>query len=491
MTWDEYRRLVRAHRPSELLAAVAAASAARWTPEPLQVDPAGPHPWVLASIARESLAWGNEHRAAPVGPGTLARLHDAYMNLDDPFLQDDSALDALVRIVYEQGEWQGEKGAGLKRMGALFDRDFGPEYEVLSRENLRELLGADPSDYFGVCLLAAMSAKTNAGWFEPAWLDQPHFARVVDVVPADLIRHVFTGALAGPYAQVAEAARAGRHAAASLRRFDPNPLRSTPYVQMRPGAYLAPVTDLVAQRASLNGVYFLGIGKWGDRFTRDIGRLVEAYAGEQLRQLEPLPGVRVEPERPYSSGQGGSKTVDWLLVLPGLVLLIEVKAARVNSRARFDFDGFKNDVLARAGKGLKQIAASARLLRDRHTVYADIPSDVPVRGIVVTAEPHFLLNAPTFREGQPDPTVPTVFMSLEEFEDTVAHALADDPVRVFGEVTDWRDDGEGVYPDRVLALLVAEAGRASPPRNPILDAAWDRYPFRPEPDSGDGSERNS
>lgn len=187
--WEEFRQRIRAHRPSELLSAVAAEGARRFNGGPLKIDPAGVQPWALAAIARESLAWGNEHRAAPVRPDTLWRLHALYADLDDPFLRGaDGPWDMFVRISYEQGGWQGAVYSGLARFVAMLDREFGEEYEVLSRGTLGDLLGAAPDVYFGASMLFTVGACCNAGWFDLGWLEQPQFAEVVERIPAEALR---------------------------------------------------------------------------------------------------------------------------------------------------------------------------------------------------------------------------------------------------------------------------------------------------------------
>lgn len=469
--WDEFRQRIRAHRPSELLPAIAAAGAEQFDGGPLKINPAGLQPWGLAEIARESLAGGNEHRAAPVKPDTLRRLHGLYSRLDDPYAHEGGGgpWDYMVRTVYEQASWQGAVYSELARFGALLDRDFGGGYEVLSREALSELFGADPGVYFRASMLFVVGAQRNAGWFGLGWLEQPQFAEVAERIPADVLRDIFGRSFGAPYALVAQRARTGRNPDPRLRRYDLNPLAATPYVQMRPGVYLAPVPRLVAERASLNAVYYLGQNKWGAPFTRDLGRLVEAYAGEQLALVL---GGTLTGERLYGKG-GASKTIDWLLVLPGVVVLVEVKSARVAAPGRLDLTSWAEDVRRDVGKSMRQIATTAKLLREKHPVLADVPVDRPVRGIIVTAEPHYLINSPIYRSELSDPAVPTVVMSLAALEGAVAFALLRDPSEVFLALTDWHQD-QGVHPERVLHGGWRENSERNPP-NPILDAAWKRH----------------
>lgn len=440
-------------------------------------------PWALAAIARESLAYGNEHRDAPVTEQALWRLHDLFMNLEDPFIRSggDGPWDLLVRGAYEQLDWQGGIHFPLARFAAIFDRDFGPGYEVLSRTALTDLLGADPGVYASANMVFTVGAMRNGGLFDLAWLDQPQCADVVERVPAAVLREVFARSYGASYALVAARAGADRHVDPAQRRLDPNPLAATPYVQMpqlSATTYLAPAPRLVADRASVNAVYYLGQQQWNTKFTRDLGKLIEAYAGEQLTQV---PHAALIPARTYGRG-GGAATVDWVLVLPGLVLLVEVKSARVASAGRRDLAGWTEDVRRDVGKAMTQIATMANLLRQEHPVFADVPTDRPVRALVVTAEPHHLINSPIYRRHLPDPGVPTTVMSLQALEEAVAWALVREPSEVFLALTDYRDSPghDSEQPAHLMDRWLREQALTHNPPNPLLDTAWERHAWHQE-----------
>lgn len=476
--WAEFKQRVRAHAPSELLPAVAEASARLFDGGPLKVDRRGMHPWALAEIARESLAYGNEHRRAPVTPQALRDLHNRYNDLADPFLAEaDGPFDVMLRIVYSQADWQSASFPEMARLGAMFNRPFDTTYEVLTPATVIEMLGTDPNTYFGAALIFTVSAQMNAGRLNLGWFSQPNFAPVIAEIPEDVLLDVFHRVFGADYAAAAERCRSTRNPEPELRKYDLNPLVVTPYVRMPDGTYVAPATKLVADKASLASVYHLGQKLWQDRFTRDLGRLVETYVGDQLALI---PGAAVTPERRYGRN-GASKTVDWIVVLPTVVVLVEVKSARVSQAGRLDVEGFFDDVKKDVGKGLGQIATTAQMVASGHTVLADIPTDRPVRGMVVTAEPHHLINSPIYREGLPDPTVPTPILSLEELENTVTLTLATDPSGVLLDLTD-RESDAGYDVVRKIARLHRDAGLAEW-NNPILDAAYAQYPFHPD-DSG-------
>jgi hypothetical protein len=87
---------VRAHPPSEMLAMLGRWGATISEGAPLRPGSQGPWPWVIAGLARESLAYGDERRTSKWRPGYLPRLHDDFMNLDDPFFADSSDMESFL-----------------------------------------------------------------------------------------------------------------------------------------------------------------------------------------------------------------------------------------------------------------------------------------------------------------------------------------------------------------------------------------------------------
>lgn len=476
VSWDDFCQRVRAYPHIPLLRRIAAQSSATFNGTPMTIDPSALQPWALAEIAREALAYGNPHRHKPITDDTLDQLHTLYENLEDPLLRDaDGDLWAWeLRTVHEQFRFQGGIYSDLARFAVLFDRDFPAEVEVLTRELITELLGADPAIFVNTAMLLTVSTMKNAGVFNTAWLGQPQFQDIVSQLPAETITEVLTGLFAAPLNVVIRRAREKRHPDRTLRRYDPNPLLATPYIQVDDTEFLAPVPRFVADRATLEGIYYAGMQRWEarpplrDAFLRDLGRLVETYVGEQLHQL---PGV-VTGERTYGKG-GGQRTVDWIVVLDDVVLLIEVKNARVSARARLDIPAWTRDVQADVGKAMKQISTTAALMRGGHLALADVPLDRPLRGIVVTAEPHHLINSPIFRRRLTEPTIPTTVLSMNTLELAVAHGLGRDTSQTFLALTDY-DHEQGIDINNIMSNWSREAGSGRRPPNPVLDKGWQR-----------------
>ncbi len=471
--WEEFKQRCRAHHPEQLLLVLAAMSAAEFDGTPVSPKTAGWNPWAVAAVVRESLAYGSVHRAAPVTQTALRRLLDAHNDLDDPFMRspDASPWDLILRTMYRQFGWLDSVFNDLARFAALFDRAFASDrYEVLSREALGELLHAPLLDFQAVTFLATVAAQRNQGLCDLTWFDRPHFEPVTEVVSADSIRRVFRQSFTAPLATLAARARSGRNADPELRVHDFNPLVDTPYVGLTDDVHVAPLPRLVADKASVASLYHRGREAWKDRFTRDLGVLIETYVGEQLALV---PDGVLTPEREYKPG---TFSVDWILDLPDVTVLIEVKSARVAQPGRLTVPAFVEDVNRDVGKAFGQLSRTAALIRAAHPAFTDIPADRQLRGLVVTAEPHYLINSPILREGLPESTIPTSVLSLAELEHTVAFSLVLDAQRVFDRITDW-EASSPVNINNTFIEWNKERGVVARPRNPLLDEAWNRLPW--------------
>lgn len=306
MKYSDFVQRVRAHRPTELIPALAHLSAAEQARrigggDALKV-PLGLHPWVVAAIARESLAYGSEHRATPVTDRALRRMAQAFLELPDDGLvtgRPDALESFLIRVAFEQFVWNEPLFGEMSRVLAMLDRDYDRQLEVLSRDAWSDLLGVPLIDYVSATMVFGTGVLVNDGRFDPRWLDQDNFMPVFDEISresVDIVWQMFSTTLEDLHVRAADR----RHSDGELRRLDWNPLQEKPFVRMPSGEYVAPQAAYVHQRASVNALYFAGVSRWGDAFTRDLGAVLERYAGEQLGLLRP---TVLKHELEYESGQ--------------------------------------------------------------------------------------------------------------------------------------------------------------------------------------------
>lgn len=206
-----------------------------------------------------------------------------------------------------------------------------------------------------------------------------------------------------------------------------NPLFTKPLITDIADHFVAPCFPAVEVRASTLGVVYEGTARWGEAFRRDTGHLFEQYVGRQLQQIE---GARIEAERTYGPKGRRTKTTDWLVILPDVVLLVECKAMTPNRNLQEGF-GTVEEVHARLGKSIEQINKSVGALGIGHEELSDIHNDRPIVALVVTLGNFVLANSPEVRDSLPVPTVPLAFVGADFVEALVtadpaglSHALA-------------------------------------------------------------------
>jgi hypothetical protein len=461
----EYRQRVRRYRPSSLVPLIAAAGARYWQ-DWLDSPYRKYTPWALADAARVSLACGNEHRRDATEQDLLQILN-AYSQLDDRFLHDSDAHAFLLRMAGQQMTWQVPEYETLARTAALFEQTTPQQpMECLRPGWDTELFGCTLREYAGTAQLAWASAITCAGRFDPAVFDTPDGELIARHVGRDTVIRVLDTHFATTVSQFGTddqeaVTRAGRDD--RLRRYTSNPFRGRPLITGFGPGYLCPVPYLALAKATPWGVYFTGMAHYGQGFAHDLGHLFEQYIG---RQLQLLPHAQVLGEITYTSHKSTRKTVDWIVILPEAVLLVEVKSAIPTEPVRLGTAEAVDAIVAKLSKALRQIDATAQLIADHDPALAVVPTDRPVLGLAVTLEPFHIANAGF--GALPVTRTPTTVADAAEIENLVT--VSDIP------------------PGRLLLDRAADSVRSSwsldtafnghaRSLNPILDQAWDSYPW--------------
>jgi hypothetical protein len=174
-------------------------------------------------------------------------------------------------------------------------------------------------------------------------------------------------------------------------------------------------SDFVLGKPTPSGLYFTGLRRWGEAFTRDLGTLFEAYVG---RQLALVPETVLHPEIQY--GKGNDKSIDWFLVFPDLLLLVEAKLARPTQPLRSGAAGAAQALKAAFDKAHRQLDRTFDLVRAQHPEFGHISADRPILGIVVTLEDYHLANSPLHQPWYTKSTkLPTLAVSADELETIV------------------------------------------------------------------------
>ncbi|MFB7301332.1 hypothetical protein [Streptomyces rubiginosohelvolus] len=467
---QEYVARIRRHRPSALIPLIALASATysqgAWKNSRSTFKYV---PWALADVARVSLACGNEFRKDASGQD-LEKILEMYTQLDDHFVREAADLDSLERYLLrtsgEQLTLQESPYQNLARTAAMITKTDGTREPRCLRPGWDEdLFGTSLSKYVGIAQLLWTSALKCGGRFDPAWLEAPGLAPVLDVIPAATFIAVAEAHFVTDVSAFKAENTAARLTSDPLRRrFEFNPLRGRPFLRGYGPGYLAPVSDLIPGKGSPLGIYYTGMARHRSAFAQDLGDLFEAYVG---RQLGLWPEAEVVSEITY--GRDNKRSVDWIVVTDELVLLVEVKSVRPTQHLRLATDKRVEEARRMLGRAYEQIDNTATLIARRQKEFMSIPADRPVQGLIVTMEPFHIANAPFQRIRQPSAAVPVSVCSVGDLENLVT--ITDAPIsRLLIERAS--DPQRSTY-----GLSEAFAGHART-RNAVLDEGWNSYPWR-------------
>jgi hypothetical protein len=481
--YDEFVRAVRRYRPIALLRLLARTSTAQLKSHPFEtVDVRDPiKPWAVSLVAREALA-GGAHVTRREQPTlqALRALDAMVIDLEDPLsLNGDASVGEetitgfMLRTSYQQFPYQQPIFGDTARMRPMLKRAFPrPKYQVLSDTVIAELLGADIDTYTDLAPFFLAAVMTNAGTFDPTWLDQPHFAPIRETVPKEQILRVYDTRLSAPVASLRKLAKAGRHQRPELRQHDFNPLVNAPFIILPEGIGVAPQPAFVTGRFSMAALYYAGLDRYGNAFATDLGHVNEEYTVEQLSLLNQA-GAAIHGEIAYRDGKEEKFSVDGIVVYPDQVIFVEVKSLRPRMDQRLDPVSYAKGLRRDFVKAKDQLVTTYNLWRGGHDAFASLPSPAEgraIRGLIVVPEPLYLANHTMFVQAIGAMPFPTAVVSLTQLENLVAVAAAERSGLVF---QDLAAGSRHLVADPTAALNRAQqrAGVATP-RNEILDASF-------------------
>ena len=460
--FGEFRQRVRAHRPSELLPVLARLAVAQGIP-PYDVANMQPLlPWSIPVIAKESILWGNEHRDALVTQQALLRLGRLLQSEPAPEIDPVRVHPLMTRYSYEQFPYQESIFEEVSRSHALFiegARDL--DLEVVHDDAWTDILGAPLGQVVGATFLLQVAADENFGYFDATWLDYEDLAPIFEHWPRSVIDRV-ADSLSHTPTEFQAAYRQAKQVDLGLERWGYNPLSERPFVRMPDNRLLAPQPRLILRSVSPGRLYYAGMKAFGNPFARDLGHLVEHYVGRQLTLVE---GADLYGEIVYEGTE--RRSIDWFLVLPQLIVLFEVKSARLGTVHRAGGDGLDDRISTLLNRAIGQIEGTIVEINARNPQFSAIPIDRPILGVIVTAEPFYLANTPWVRDLTEEPPVPTVVASLRDLEFLVTLPSEVLQSRLLGIA-------RGTVPGWELRTVLEGADLD---KNTILKDAWESYPW--------------
>jgi len=451
--FSEFRQSVRAFAPSHLIPELARRSSLLdgppWDNRVLHRTP----PWAIAAAARESVLAGTERRDKSFTDRALRDMMWKYLQ-GDPLPHDGSLARLLTPLLHEQFVWQESPYEEMARSQALLadTANGGPDLPWA------DLIGVDIRSAIRSVMVLHAGVRHNRGQFAMAWLDAR--PEVYDAIaPRREIEATFAYLTRTIPEHRAVADRAGVLRLENAR-YAFNPLRTAPFVRLDDGTTWAPLHAMIPISLSVGNLYYAGRSTWGKSFADDLGLRMESYVGRQLRSAD---NAVVHPEVDYGSRKKPGKSIDWFFITETAVVLVECKSARLLAGALRGDDSLSTLSDQYLGKASEQIDATAKRIHEGHEAFRHIPTDRPLIGLTITAEPFYLANSGLPEYGHRG-EVPTMVGSLRDLEELVRLPADEIGKRLHAIATD---------PNLQKGRLIAGIGDVSHrPDNAILDAAW-------------------
>jgi len=474
VTYDYFRQRVRRFHRSDLVVALAREAVALHRhefgdgPDP-RLHEATAH-FSLAGVAIAALRYGNDHRKPGATWNDIAELCALYVNVYEPAL-DQSPIDLrglLHRMAYEQFPYQISLMEQLGRTTALFLGQRATCDAAPTHADWARVLGVGLSDFTAIGFALHVAALRGDGILSRRELASPNWAPVWSQLDTVGSFSEVAAVIDRFFCQTVDDIRDQQLGVTDeYAKWAFNPLVAKPLVELDSDRLVAPEPRLLLHRIAPTGLYFIGLDAFGAAFPDSLGCLFEAYVGAQLRSLG---RGSVSPEIVF--GKPEQKTVDWFLVLDELVVLVEAKAYRPIEATRLGVGEGDDDLLSKLGKGVDQLQRTYQLLLDGRPELSHIPTDRPIVGLVVTLEPFHLANTLIWDQALPASDIPSAIVPIHEFEGVIGAAkdALDIEQRIQRALTPT--------PPSPPSLRVA-VDDLEPMPNPILDAAWARFPWMP------------
>lgn len=422
------RRLARQHRPSELLPVIARVAARVSEPSDDSLQRwRTVAPWTLAGLARESILYSRASAPSGITEENMRQMLNAYTQSHHPLPDTpDSVFTLMTSHAYDQMLYQESDGQELTRTVALLSDELAPNahrLKVIDTDVVTDLVAGPIEDALRASMILWAYASKQHGHLPEDISTSRAMTGLKDYVSPETL-HAVAELMTANVPTLRRAHRSLYNTKAPLPpylvKYAYNPLTAHPIV--RTGRRLvAPQLRLIRRRFAPAGIFYAGVSRYGNDFATDLGYLYETYIGRTLAQIA---GATIHGEVRYRDGKDKKETVDWFIVLPDLVVLVESKATRPDLDLRTGNPGLGRALKTQLTKSIDQLAVTNELLDAGHPALAHIPNDRPRVGLVVTAEPFYLGNSPNFRGYLPEPAIPTQFASVRDLEQLAGYDAA-------------------------------------------------------------------
>lgn len=466
--YKEFRQAARKFRPSVFLPELARLAITMGVPPYKSKEIVKTPPWGIAAAAKESILRGNEHRQPTISRQDVEKIVSLISLEFHQKIPDSGLTGLLAQPMYEQFPFQERIADEIARSKVLFSDAMsdGLDLEVLSEKAFKELLGTSIEAMIGSTFILFTGAFNGEGYFDDRWLDTREAEPLLALWSKEEILTTLDNVTA-TFEEFKKDFESAPKPDPAFERYGYNPLFKTPFVVMPDGRKLAPQPHLILRTVSPLNMYYRGIKKWETAFSRDLGKLVEHYAGKQLRLFD---GANVIGEIIYRNKNQERKSVDWLVLTPQLTLLVEVKSARFNALSKAGHSEIEEQMNRKIGHAIKQINKTHELIQSNHPDFQIIPKDNPIQGLIVTAEPFYQGNSKHVRQKLEPTQIPTTVCSLQGLEYLTAlpsSSAADALIRLATDPEHYNSE----FMEALSAVIDPDIAREL--ANPIIENAWD------------------
>ncbi|WP_145943039.1 hypothetical protein [Corynebacterium glyciniphilum] len=433
--YTDFRQSCRAFKPSELLPLIAATSA-----DTAKIDDRDSYihtlpPWGLAAAARESILSGNELRSKPATLFELRGLMERFKTVHDVTHEDIDDIWFPVKLLtgyaFEQVPFSHSTFYDLCRSYSIFvDGPRRAKTKIIDDAAMREIFdGHALTTVISSAFLIYVGVLNNMGIFDVRWLTQDNFASVREKFSVKCTADLLESMTSDIHSMRKDFKLVTGHDYCD-ERFDYNPLISSPFVDLGSTPPICPVPEYILRSITPEGIFYKGVRKFGSAFADDLGSLFELYVGQQLQQI---PNALVYPEICIDRKAGREKSVDWFVIFPDLVILVEVKSTRMNREARMGKDETVQNLGRTIDKARLQISRSLDSIINDVPEYGKIPKDRAFLGLIITAEPFPLWEgyleasggafiSDNYREDEPSSRRhPLTLASIRDLEELITH----------------------------------------------------------------------
>jgi hypothetical protein len=462
-TDTEYVQMVRAFPPSKFIPAISEVSAqfetgswAHHFGKQIVTAPA------LADMARVSLAHSNEGRTKIPTEHDVLMCAAHYQALDDPDLREGGpgAFERFfLRIAGEQLVWQTSPFMELSRTTALWETPPARPVKVMKPGWDADLLGCSLGDYRLLGEFVFFASSSRHGHFNEAIFDMPEMQQLFGTITPEQATAIYRR----HFLQTADGFRTAvgeNNRPAPYRRMTYNPLADKPVIRCGGVDDYVPVPLLMMRKVTPLGLYYTGMKRWGNDFATDLGYIFEPYLGRHLKHCR---GADVYPEIKYGAAATRRDSVDFIVVTPTAVVLIDAKSIRPTESVRTGDDRAADELKRMLRKGVDQLENTDSAIAKGAPEFAHIPTDRPRVGLLVTiTDFNVATNAPIRTFAGLESDFPYVIASMGDIEQAVVNAHDIGEIVLKAALADpWTGN--------TLRSQFVSAGRID---NPILDAAW-------------------